>query len=314
MFVVMALMAVAAAWTATSYGATDTPGSISGAVSGWSLRPTPHVGWTFAVAATLDIGIAVLIFYLNKTYNLLRTLTALQSTTLMAMLASTPAALSCVYPGNLLALAVVLCMFIMYGSYGERQSTRNVYLCMLILSWCTAFAYSFALYIPVFIFGCVQMRIFSLRSLLATLMGLATPWVIMLGFGLVSPAQLQLPDFRYEQIEMSPQTPALIASVAFTCFLAVGCWIQNIMRFLTYNAHSRALLSLLTVVTFATVTAAIADFSNAYAYIPLLDVCAALQLAHTFGVMHRQKRSYIAIFSILMIYILIYTWKILLSI
>jgi len=314
MFAVVTLMAIAAAWIATSSGALTAPAEISGAVRGWSLNPCPTPGWTFVAAVALNTGIAVLIFYLNKIYNLLRTLTALQSTALMAMLASTPSALACVYPGNLLALAVVLCMFIMYSSYGERRATRHVFLCMLILSWCSAFAYSFALYIPVFIFGCAQMRIFSLRSFLAILMGLATPWIIMLGLGLVAPGQLQMPDFRYGQIEVSPKTPALIVSVAFTCFVTVGCWIHNILRFLTYNAHSRALLSLLTVVTFITVIAAIVDFGNVYAYIPLLDMCAALQLAHIFGVLHREERSYIAIFSILMIYILIYIWKILLSI
>lgn len=309
---VTALIAMACTLAAYIYLPTELPFSTVGFVSKWSGDWHIHRALSLGGEMLLNACIIMMIVHINKIYNLLRSLTQLQGTLFLLMQIATPTLLLCLCPGTLMCAVVVLCTWIMFRLYGaDYIDTRKIFLVFTLLSACTSFDIYYVIYIPVFVISCLQMRVMCLRTISAILLGLFTPWIIFFGFGLISPNDLQLPDAQLFIRQIStPSASVLVVTAILTCFLTVGALLQNMIKILTYNAMSRSLLSVVTTLTVVTLLATIINSANIFYYLPLLNCCCALQLAHLFGAIHTFAKSYIAILSIAGLYLLILAWKI----
>lgn len=308
--VLAALMAAGAAWLFASMGQPSFPVADGALVPEWSLRNLHLGAWGIPVGWALNVAIAVLLCYINKAFNLLRGMTMLQGGLFLVMEMATPSFLLTVRPGLVLCLAVVLCMLILYACYANPNAQRGVFLVFCMLSAGAAIDYAFLLFVPVFVLGCAQMRIFSLRSVMAALMGMATPWIIFYGFGLLGPGSVVFPDI-YVSISADGMSTfsVLLSCAAFTSFVAITAWVQNIIKLLTYNAQNRAMLSLVNVIMLVAILASVANFTHVGVFLPVINCCASLQLAHLFVNTYKGDRSYVGILCIIFIYMAIYAWR-----
>ncbi len=102
----------------------------------------------------------------------------------------------------------------------------------------------------------------------------------------------------------------LFATAGLSASLLVLCLLLNAFKAIAYNARSRAVNGAIIVVALFTILGAAADFSNTAAYIPLLNLCAAIQTAHYFAT-HRADRSWIAIAAICLAYTTLFLCQIL---
>lgn len=282
------------------------PAVSGGVVAQWSAPwRMAWPGLNAALGLAVNIALAVALVQLNGVFNLLRSITRLQAAAFLLIQMSVPAIVAYATPAVVTAAAVVACMALMFSVYasGGPLGMRRVFLVFLILSAGSAIAWPCVLYIPVMLLGCAQMRVFSLRTLLAAGMGIATPWIIILGFGMASPSDIHWPAAP------GGRTNGAVAAVGLSAFAAVACWLLNAMKYLTYNAHSRAMISLVTVTTGVTVIAAAARYADALSLLPMLNVCAALQLGHLFGVIHTGRRSFIGILLCLLPFVLLGIWN-----
>ncbi len=315
-FLILAdLLAVAAALWSAGAGTWPYPQGNGGLVAAMSGP------WLASGVAAPCIGVfltlltAALLINLCSTFNLLRNITRLQASAFVVMMLSAPALMVNLCPPVVSALVVILCMYLMFSTYADPAAMPRVFLVFAILSACAGFDVVFIGLIPVFLSGCAQMRIFSLKAVLAMLMGIATPWIIMLCFGIVKPSDISLPDIpATDTAAGSDRLLPVILAASMVAFTAVAAWVRNLMKYLIYNAHSRAMLSMVTVLTFATVIFAAVNYTNLFASFPLLCVCASLQLGHLFGVVHTRPKSYIAIICFLLPFIIIAVWNVLLCI
>jgi len=306
------IAAAAALWMASA-------GNLPHPVGNGGLVAFMSEPWLAGNTAAPYIGIfltltaAALLININSTFNLLRNITRLQASTFVVMMMSAPALVVNLCQQMVSALVVILCLYMMFSTYTDRMAMPRVFLVFAILSACAGFDVVFIGLIPVFLLGCAQMRIFSLRAVLAMLMGIATPWIILLCFGIVAPSDISWPDIPAADTTVRGDwlLPVILAA-SMVVFVAVTAWVQNLMKYLTYNARSRAMLSMVTVLTFATVIFAAVNYTDLFASFPLLCVCASLQVGHLFGVVHTRPKSYIAIFCFLLPFILIAVWNALL--
>ena len=158
----------------------------------------------------------------------------------------------------------------------------------------------------VFLMGCAQMQVFNGRTLVAALIGVVTPWWIMLGFGIITPADIHLPSFAgvFTLIDFS-DTFMLLSTVGLTALLIVLSLVLNVFRTIAYNARARAVNGVFTVLSLVTLLACCVDYHNLISYIPLLNFCAALQVSHYFAT-HRAEKSCFAILPVMVAYIAIY--------
>lgn len=274
--------------------------------STWPLEP--WIGMCISLAVNLLV--MVMMILVNRTFNVLRAVTWLPAGLYAVMVAAVPSVVLRLNSGPILALAIICCIYLMFSCYGEPGRTRRVFLAFLILSAGSATQPCFVIFIPVFWVICAQMRIFSVRTVLASLFGLLTPWVIMLGSGLRTFSDIHLPAI--ESVFTVYSTPAIVYLLivsGITAVIAITSTALNVWKTIAYNARSRAYNGALTLVAVVTIIAMAVDCRNLTAYVPLLDMCAAYQLTHYF-VNHRFDRQYAAIMAVCGVYLMLYLWRI----
>ena len=156
----------------------------------WILQP-----WADLVAALVaNAAIVAMAGLTDKFFNVLRSNSALPLTIFAVLQLATPGLSVQFYTGTALALTAAGCLMILFSCYHSPTLTRRVFLIFLILSAACATQYCYALYIPVFLLGCAQMRIFNARTVVAALLGLITPWWIMGACGMLDPGNIRVPN------------------------------------------------------------------------------------------------------------------------
>ncbi len=275
-------------------------------VSQWISSPVTSMWVNFAVM----LAIIALMIYINKAYNIPRTITLIYASFFAVLQTATPQISAQLCSGSVMALVVIVSMTLMFSVFGDPASRRRVFLVFFMLSSAATVQYAFILYIPVFLLACGQMRVFTLRTSLAALLGIATPWWILLGFGIITPADIRIPHFTgVTEVINSLDTILLVSTIAFTVILTLTAYALSVLKLITYNARTRACNGLLTLITFVTVVAMAADFTNFITYLTLLNCCSAFFLGHLF-VIRNSPRAWVAIISITVIYYAIYIWTI----
>lgn len=271
--------------------------------------------WIRSSGASLLASLASMAFtgalmiYLNRVYNVLRSLTSMVAGMYFVMLTSLPQVIDTFYAGDLAALLLLLCVALMFSTYADPNSQRRIFLIFFLITLAGLTDFAFALYLPVFLIGCVQMRTLSLRTFLAALLGAITPPWILLGFGWINIEDLHWPQISYAWSALNdPDTLKALAVTGFTIFCAIGFTIANLLKILSYNARTRAFNGLLTLLLTATILFILVNFSNFTFYFPLLCALTAYQIAHFFTY-RRTRRSYIPILLLMAAYIALYFWN-----
>lgn len=270
------------------------------------------IPWLDMLASLVTTGVVLFIMALiSRIFNVLRSDTSLPLTLYALFTLSSPDLSAQFYTGSALVLLVSACIMLLFSCYRAPASTRRVFLIFMVLSAGAATQYCFILFIPVFLLGCAQMRIFNGRTLTAAFLGLLTPWWIMAGCGLLHPSAIHRPELLniFDNLD-AQDTRLLLVAVALTALLAVTAFIFNVMKTIAYNARTRAFNGVYATLSLVTLVGMCVDYRNFISYVPLLNFCAAYQVAAYFNT-HRADRSYIAIWTIAAIYFTLYLCQIL---
>ena len=243
---------------------------------------------------------------LNKVYNILRSMTSLYIALFAVMELATPDFLTQFYTGTLLAMVVPLGVLLLFSCYRVPASTRHVFLIFMLLSFFTATQYCFAVYIPAFVLGLAQMRIFNPRAATAAFLGLLTPWWLLFGFGIITPSDISMPSpVSIFSVFADEDTWLLLATLGITVFITLVCFVLNLLKTIAYNARARAYNGTFTVLTLLTVAAICIDYRNLASYVPLLNFCSAIEISHFFST-HRAEKSFIPVMITIAVYAVIF--------
>lgn len=245
---------------------------------------------------------------INKVYNVLRTVSLMFVGLFTIMVAGTPELYISLDTGVILALVILLCVLLLYSIYQSPLRTRRIFLIFFLLG-CGALAdYAFIPFILVFFVGLSQMRCLNIRAVIAAVTGLITPLWILVGFGLLSLQGFELPkpSAVYERF-ITQEDIANYMCVALTlCVgLVLGCF--NLMKMIAFNARNRAFTGVWSLMGIVSGTLCLIDFTNYRAYVPLLDVCVAIQ-AGLFMRLFESRRAYVVILLILVLYFGCFVW------
>lgn len=283
-------------------------GLVTGAASADFLTGAVSFGAAL-IAIAVTMGAMV---FINNAFNLLRTSSLLYLGVFGFMEAASPLISTRACSGMMVALVVLSAMGLIYTVYQQPVSgAKRVFLVFTLLSAGSMFQYALVAYLPVFIAGCAQMRCFTFRTLLAALTGVVVPWWIAWGFGWIDLAQITFPaGFSvFTQLDLA-DTAQLVAVIIVTVIVGFVMTLTNMVKVYSYNARARSLSGLLVTVTIATLMLAVIDFANITAYLPLLNCCVAYQTALFFRI-KAENRGYIAVCTILSLYLILYIWALL---
>lgn len=271
------------------------------------LDGVPVLSLIFNILANFIIGYAVVV--ITKQFNTIRSLSRVVATLFIVMQTATPTLMCEFYSGTFIAMVMVLETALLFTTYDNKYAVRRVFLIFFIATTGGLFCTPLLLYIPFLPFGLAQMRIFRFRSIMAALIGIITPFWILLGFGIITfDHLLYLPDIS-PIFTNAPKVPVqLLTAAVLTAVLGVMFLIGNLMKLIAYNAQIRAFNGVFILLMFSSIILMLLNSNAIAAYMPTLNIAVAYQIAHFFAE-RRHRRSYIAILSTFVPYILLYLWS-----
>lgn len=265
---------------------------------------------TMVVNTGLILLTAIAWILITQIFNPFRSLTHLQASFYVVMMLSVPDIIDQLCSGTILAALMPGLFALLWSSYADMHRLRHIFLLFTILSAFSMAQYCFAVYIPAFIVGCIQMKIFSLRTVIACILGLITPWWIVFGTGIADIADLHTPHFYDALANMDTDSVVNLVVVSVTTLiLIVASWLANFMSVVSMNANLRAFNGSIAITAIFTMVALLIDFGNATSYLPALMSLTAYQLAFTFG-RNNNERTFIPVLGIMGVYIALYAMRI----
>ena len=270
----------------------------------------PAGGTSLVINLVLNVLIAAMLILLNKRFNILRSPSDLFAGLFLILQMSLPSFMGQFYGGTLLCFAVLFLTYKLYMAFNRPYPLQPIFLIFFLLTVGAMSQYAYLFYIPVFMIGCAQMRIFSFKTLLAVGIGIIAPVWILWGFDLISLRDIKLPHFVnvFSAID-SKEMLQLLVTVGVTVMATFVFGILNLVRVFNYNSKTRAYNGFISIMSFVTIILVLADYTNSATYIPLLNCCAAFQMGHYFAI-NNYQRSYIAILGIIAVYIALYWWSV----
>ena len=241
------------------------------------------------------VGIGALMLLAGKLFSFVRSMTFIYVSAFFLLELAVPATSSVFNAGTALCLMLVLGVQALFASFEDLHSQGRIYLTMTILSAACLWQWAFVVLIPAFAIGFLYMRAMDLRGFLAMLLGLATPFWIVIGLGIVNPVT----DFKpleinaiWESLDMS-QIRLLITWTVVVGLLAILLTIINLMTILNYRLQFRVYNAFFIIVTLLSVLAICIDYRDMLVFLPLLNLCLAIQIAHSFTLSNQPRRHYV---------------------
>lgn len=282
----------------------------------WFFKPSPLpgvdavTGWPgLALALSASLLTALMLLLTNRRFNMLRADTALPAALFMTMLTALPPLGHTFGTDNVLAFTMTGAAYLLFTTFGDPAPRRRVFLIFTVITALAMTRIVYLYYLPVLLLGCAQMRIFSFKTLLAALLGIITPPWIVLGSGLVSIDDIEMPGLAVPMLDIDdPATITMLAVTAFTVIAGVAFTSANLIKVYSYNSLTRALNGFYSVMFLSTALLTIIDFNNLSIYLPLLMAMTSYQASHFFSIRSAMPRSWVGIVLFMAVYWGTYIW------
>lgn len=273
--------------------------------SQWIADPA----WSTAAACLLDALAFLMLFVMNRTFNMVRDAGYLPAGMFMVLQGASAVYTGSFSGGTLMMIVLLIGIALFFTIYQQPQQTRRILAVFTLLGAGALTQYGFVPYVLVFIVGCFQMRVMNMRALIALLAGLLVPAWIVLGSGLEPLGALRWPEFVNPFADgLSMIDAALLAGVAISLITGLVCGVMNMMTVFTRNARTRAFNGLIACAGIVTGAMCVADFTNLTFYIPALNITTAYQVGFFYSV-RRNKPARIAIVVLCALYAATYLWS-----
>lgn len=272
--------------------------SLDDLMGGSELRPV--------LGIALSVIVGLMMFSINRNFNLLRTESPLFLGIFAILQGATPVISGQLAASVLLTIVVLGVLATFYTIYQRPRYTRRVFLAFCIMAAGTLVDYVYAFYSLIFLLAFYQMRCPSARMYLAALFGMVTPWWIALGFEFTTLGSVHFPDTHhiFSLLEKA-QLVMMLVTVGVTVICCLLVCSTNMVKIYSYNSKARALSGLLAMLSLFTAIATLVDIANAPAYLSTLNCLTAFQVALFFRIVESQ-RGYVYILSFIAVYAAIY--------
>lgn len=307
----MIAVGVMAVWCASNAGVAWERTAESGLIDWHGVESAYTCGSLHGIInQVLMVGTMVMMGLANRWWNIMRTGSVMYTGLLAIMAGALPALTFGAIGAWIMAVIVLLCMLVMYSCYDRPTRTPRIFLIFFMLSCGTCIEYAFAAYVPVMLLGCGQMRCMGMRQLLAAAIGLLTPLWLLWGFGLIDLNMMQPPHIQPISVDgIKGYALPMVCCAMVTLATGLAMTVYNVIRVYGFNARTRAMNGLLTVLTAITELMCIVDWGRLYVYMPLLLCMTAMQTTLFFRI-NVDRRGYVTVLALITFYAGIFAWSI----
>lgn len=262
----------------------------------WPL--TPLVSWI--INTLLIFLLTAALALINKHHTIVRgtdhTLTAL----FPLLIAATPEishGLTAAMPT--LAVAVIS-IAILFNNYKARNATHPIFIIATFLSIGSMVQYAFIPLAAAVFLAAIVMKCIHTKEVFAFAIGLAAPYWIALGLGIVSPSDFHIPVPSAIILPEGDEASALVTVIGLA-LLVIICTLLTLVNMVKLYAGNSKVRRENNAINILGTTAAVcmaADFTNMSAYMGILYLWAAVQIANIFALQHI-RRSWIGALTII---------------
>lgn len=220
---------------------------------------------------------------LNKVYTFVRSMTHLFVSSFFLLQIANPSGLVSFNVGTLLCLITVLTMMPLFASYQDSHAQRSIFLVFAIVSAGTMFHYGFLVLFPAFLLGFINLHSLNLKGLLAMILGLLTPYWIVLGMGLAGFLDFAPPHIHGIWPWDGNLRSNLVLSLAvLTSVAGIVLAVLNLLTIMKYRMQTRVYNVFFILLLVFDVVAMFLDFNAVMMFLPLLNLVVAVQIAHVY--------------------------------
>lgn len=269
----------------------------------WNLIPL--AGWI--IDNVLILAIAVALVFLNKHYNLVKGPDYVMPAAFLILTASIPWLTDHLSASVLLASLNIICLAISFSCYKDQNSTQDIFLVATILSVGSMAQYAFIFMIPAYIVMWLMLKCFRFKEFLALLMGLAAPYWVGVGLGLIPLEAFKIPSLSNLFMGFAPSLKLfiLLADCGLSALIFLIFSLDNAVKLYAGNTKIRILNNCLNTLTIVCIICMICDFNNLLTYIVSAFIGISAQIGNLFA-LRQIKRSWVILLILLVIYLSFY--------
>ncbi len=244
----------------------------------WPLLPP--ASWIINVS--LIFLIALSLYFFNKIYNIIQSTEPVLPAMFLIMAASNPWISGMLGSSMIMALVNLLSLSIMFSCYQQRNAAQEVFVVATLLAVGSMFQYGFLFMAPAYILIGIALKCFRIREFLAFLMGLAAPYWVVIGLGIIPPDAFTMPDLTtlFEGFEYNEYILIGLLNCGLTIILGLIFALNNAMKLYAGNTRRRILNNAVSILGLVSIACLILDYGNITAYLATFYMTVAVQTAN----------------------------------
>lgn len=253
----------------------------------WTVNP--QASWM--INSILMIGCGIALAFLNRAYSFVKSTDYVLSSSFIVLATSNPWLTTYLNTSTILVTINLICLMIMFATYKKRNATQEVFSVATLLSLGSMIQYSFLAMIPAYIGVAAVMKCLKGKESVAFILGLAAPYWVGIGLGLVPIDSFRLPEFSNLFEEYTNKTDLFmeILNVGSIAVVSILLGLNNAVKLYAGNSQIRAMNNAVNIVAGMAMLAMMFDFRNLPAYMATLYLGAAVQLGNLMALFNIRK-------------------------
>lgn len=268
-----------------------------------NLWKIPSIGsWALNLSMIILLGIFLYLF--NKTYNFVNSNDTALPAAFIFFCGSNPWINSMLTSSVIMVAANIICLQFIFGSYRSQKGMQPLFIVGSVLSLCSMFQYAFVFLIPAYMIIAIVIKCLHFKSFLAMLMGIAAPYWIGIGLGLIPLESFSMPTFSnlFDGFVTKQSLLVGLVNCALTILMSILIALYNAVKLYAGNTRRRLLNNAIIVLGLTAAICCVCDVDNIPVYMATLYMVLSAQLANLF-VLHHIKYPHTTVFIIVMLYI-----------
>lgn len=272
--------------------------------------PSPNQ-WTLPYSGVVVNAVFVVVavlsaFMINQRYSFVKGAEGILPTSMAVILASNPVNTSYFGTPVIMLLVNLACLDIMMKSYRSPNATMPMFAVATFLSLGSMTQYAFIPMMLVYPVMALMTKVLRGRETIAYLMGIAAPYWVMLGLGVINFSNFRMPQF----LAIVPQYGSgymlfIFLSLGTLALIGLMMTLHNAMLIYSGNMRVRTFNNMINLLGIACVIFMLADFDNFQAYASTFCFAVSVQISNFFAIRHIPG-SHLWFWSLLSIFIIYY--------
>lgn len=264
---------------------------------GFAFLPAEMWGWPAwmsLIANMVSVGFtAFFMIVINRHYNFIPGTTLAFAAAFLVFMGADTQASAGLQSSALIAAVNLACVAMLYSQRKGRNASAVMFIITSILSAGSLSVAAYAFFIPVYMVCAIAMGLFGLREMIASLMGVAAPWICAMCFGLVSVDSLHEP--RIIPIwEAAPPLGNELVGVGLITTVGLTAVVAGLRNIYSLNAANRSLREMSRCTTIPIVGLLIMlllDWGHYRLYYGTMALFAAFQIGYLTALLPRRNRA-----------------------